>query len=82
MNLRNIAIIAHVDHGKTTLTAALTVVGHPVVALPCGLDEQGTPFGIQVVGPMYGDHRLLSVARALEAAFAADPRTARPVPAL
>ena len=64
------------------LTAALTVVGHPVVALPCGLDEQGTPFGIQVVGPMYGDHRLLSVARALEVAFAADPRTARPVPAL
>ena len=62
------------------LTASLTVVGHPVTALPCGLDQRGTPFGVQVVGPMYHDHRLLSVAAALEAVFAQDPITARPVP--
>jgi Asp-tRNA(Asn)/Glu-tRNA(Gln) amidotransferase A subunit family amidase len=62
------------------LTASLTVVGHPVTALPCGLDPQGTPFGVQVVGPMYQDHRSLSVASALEAIFATDPDTARPVP--
>ena len=64
------------------LTASLTVIGHPVVALPCGLDRQGTPFGLQVVGPMYGDHRLLGIARALEAAFANDPVMARPSPEL
>ena len=62
------------------LTASLTVVGHPVTALPCGLDPQGTPFGVQVVGPMYLDHRLLSIAAALEAVFSDDPQTARPVP--
>ena len=62
------------------LSAALTVVGHPTTALPCGLDGQGTPFGLQLVGPSYGDRRLLGIAAALEAAFADDPVTARPVP--
>ena len=32
------------------LTSSLTVMGNPVVAMPCGKDENGTPFGIQVVG--------------------------------
>ncbi len=64
------------------LTSSLTVVGHPVVALPCGLDPQGTPFGIQVVGPMYADRFTLGAAHALEQLFAADPALARPVPSL
>jgi amidase len=62
------------------LTSSITVVGHPVVALPCGLDENGTPFGIQVIGSMYGDHALLRAAHALEQAFAADSVMARPTP--
>lgn len=62
------------------LSAALTVVGHPTTALPCGLDGQGTPFGLQIVGPSYSDRRLLGVAAALETAFADDPVTARPAP--
>jgi Asp-tRNA(Asn)/Glu-tRNA(Gln) amidotransferase A subunit family amidase len=65
-----------------TLTAAITVIGHPVVALPAGLDEAGLPFGLQVIGRAYGDRRLLSVARALEEGLAEDPLTARPVPDL
>ena len=65
-----------------TLSAAITVIGHPVVALPAGRDESGLPFGLQIVGRSYGDRRLLSVARALEEGFARDPRTARPVPDL
>ncbi len=62
------------------LSSSLTVVGNPVTALPAGLDEQGTPFGLQVVGPMHGDHRLLSVAAALEAAFAGHSLLGRPEP--
>jgi Asp-tRNA(Asn)/Glu-tRNA(Gln) amidotransferase A subunit family amidase len=62
------------------LTASITVVGHPVVALPCGTDEHGLPFGIQVIGPNYGDRRLLSAANALEDLFSTDPTLARPTP--
>jgi Asp-tRNA(Asn)/Glu-tRNA(Gln) amidotransferase A subunit family amidase len=62
------------------LTSSITVVGHPVVALPCGLDAHGTPFGVQVIGPMYADRSLLGAAAALEAEFANDPVLARPVP--
>jgi amidase len=64
------------------LTASITVVGHPVVALPCGRDAHGTPFGIQVIGAGYDDRRLLAIAQALEAAFAVDPQLARPRPDL
>ena len=62
-----------------TLTAAWTVVGHPVVALPAGTDPAGLPYGIQVVGPRYGDRRALAVARALEAAWV-ETEFARPRP--
>jgi Asp-tRNA(Asn)/Glu-tRNA(Gln) amidotransferase A subunit family amidase len=62
------------------LTSSITVVGHPVVALPCGLDETGAPFGIQIIGAMYEDHELLRVAHALEQRFAAEPLLARPRP--
>ncbi len=62
------------------LTSSLTVVGHPVVTLPCGRDENGTPFGIQIVGRMFGDHALLSGAQAIEQIFADDPVLARPTP--
>lgn len=64
------------------LTSALTVTGNPVVSLPCGLDENGTPFGIQIVGKMHNDAKLLSIARSIETAFRDDPALARPVPAL
>lgn len=48
------------------LTAAITVVGHPVTAVPAGVDPAGMPFGLQLIGPAFGDHRLLSVAAAIE----------------
>ena len=62
------------------LTSSITVVGHPVIGLPCGLDDGGTPFGIQIIGPMYADRDLLAAAAGLEKAFASDPALARPCP--
>ncbi len=64
------------------LAYAVTLPGHPAVSLPVGLDRNGMPFGLQIVGPRGGDAFVLSVAAALEAMLAGDPRTARPVPDL
>lgn len=63
------------------LTSALTVVGNPVTALPCGLDPSGLPFGLQVVGPSHGDRFTLGVAHALEQLFSQDPELQRPLAA-
>jgi Asp-tRNA(Asn)/Glu-tRNA(Gln) amidotransferase A subunit family amidase len=61
---------------------AVTVVGHPALSLPVGLDRNGMPFGLQIVGPRGGDALVLRVAAELEALLAGDPRTARPLPNL
>ena len=61
---------------------AVTIVGHPAISLPVGLDRNFMPFGLQIVGPRGGDAKVLAVAHALETMLAGDPRTARPVPDL
>jgi Asp-tRNA(Asn)/Glu-tRNA(Gln) amidotransferase A subunit family amidase len=51
-------------------------------ALPCGRDDKGLPFGIQVIGQRGSDLHVLQVAAAIETVFAGDAATARPVPDL
>ncbi len=48
--------------------------------IPCGLDHNGMPFGIQVIGPKGADAKVLGVAAGLESVLAADQHTARPLP--
>lgn len=64
------------------LSYCSSLIGHPSLALPLGLDRHGMPFGLQIVGPRGGDALVLAVAHALEAHLAADVRTARPMPDL
>jgi len=40
--------------------------GHPAVSLPCGWSSDGLPIGLQLVGPWYGDRRVLALAGHLE----------------
>jgi amidase len=61
------------------LTNALSTTGNPVVCLPCGQDEEGMPFGFQIVGPRRSDPYLLRVAKSLEQVFATDDELKRPV---
>ena len=46
--------------------SALTLTGHPIVALPMGTDALGMPFGVQIVGPRRGDAFVLAATAALE----------------
>lgn len=48
------------------ITWALSLVGSPIVTIPCGKDHKGLPFGIQVVGARYQDRKVLQIAQALE----------------
>ncbi len=62
------------------LTAGLTLTGHPVVSIPCGLDATGTPFGLQIVGPrLHSDRFVIAVAAAIEQALANHAECARPL---
>ena len=64
------------------LTYVLTLVTNPAISLPCGVDEHGMPFGLQVIGRFRGDRDLLDTATAMEQAFARIPQLARPRPDL
>jgi aspartyl-tRNA(Asn)/glutamyl-tRNA(Gln) amidotransferase subunit A len=38
----------------------------PAATIPCGLTRAGLPIGLQIVGPLYADDRVLRAARAFE----------------
>jgi aspartyl-tRNA(Asn)/glutamyl-tRNA(Gln) amidotransferase subunit A len=42
------------------------VSGNPAIALPCGFTETGLPVGMQLMGPRWGEAKLLAIAAAYE----------------
>ncbi|MGI4776546.1 MAG: amidase [Janthinobacterium lividum] len=63
-----------------SLTYVTTLTTHPSLALPCGTDTAGMPFGLQVVGRFRADRHTLGVGHAMEQAFANDVKLRRPRP--
>ena len=63
-----------------SLTYVITLATNPAISIPCGVDHNGMPFGLQVVGPFRADHGVLSAAHAMEQAFEAIPALKRPRP--
>lgn len=51
---------------QADLTALANIVGAPAVSLPVGLDQNGLPIGIQVIGPKGTDSQVLAASAALE----------------
>ena len=60
---------------KETVRSALVrlnrpanLTGHPAISIPCGFSPDGLPMGLQLIGPRWGEARLLEVALAHEEA--------------
>lgn len=61
------------------LTVPANHAGTPGISLPAGLDRQGLPVGIQLLGPDFSEAALLRIARAYEQATETEPwRSTRP----
>ena len=50
-----------------------SVVGLPSVTVPVGLDSQGLPVAVMIIGPMHSDALVLQVAQIIESAFPMPP---------
>ena len=60
-------------------SADATTTTLPAISVPVGLTSNGTPMGIQLIGPPRGEARLLAVARVLEQALGFGHRPIDPV---
>jgi amidase len=58
--------VPYLEHGH--LLGFCNLLGLPALVAPAGLDDDGLPIGIQLVGPRWSDMRLVDVARELEQA--------------
>jgi amidase len=54
----------YVDWFAPTFLLSLTSL--PVASVPCGLDPNGLPVGIQVVGPQMGEEKVLALAKQIQ----------------
>jgi aspartyl-tRNA(Asn)/glutamyl-tRNA(Gln) amidotransferase subunit A len=60
----------HEDLGREAWEIALTWpfnwTGHPVASIPAGLTDEGSPVGLQIVGPRYNDETVIGASAAFE----------------
>ena len=50
-------------------TSTLSLTGLPVASVPCGVDAEGLPVGMQVVGPPLGEERVLGLCARVQEAY-------------
>jgi Asp-tRNA(Asn)/Glu-tRNA(Gln) amidotransferase A subunit family amidase len=62
--------------GDAVFNANWTLLHVPCVGIPVGRGPKGLPVGVTLVGPRFGDKRLLAIAKALAPVIDADPKSA------
>ncbi|NDC61051.1 MAG: amidase [Betaproteobacteria bacterium] len=55
--------------GWTPFSYPFNLSQQPAISLPCGLTSEGLPMGVQLVGAMFGDAKVLQAAKALETCY-------------
>ncbi len=53
-------------------TININLAGIPGLSMPCGFSENGLPIGLQIIGPHFGEDKILKAAYALEQELAFD----------
>ncbi|MBX3072082.1 MAG: amidase [Thermomicrobiales bacterium] len=56
----------HVAFAYTRFAMPFNVTGQPALSIPCGVDDDGLPIGLQVVGRQSHDAALLALGRLIE----------------
>src|SRR5919205_2550757 len=59
----------------TRLTGPFNLTGLPALSLPCGFTRDGLPIGLQIVGPLWAEARVLRAGYAYEQATSWHTRT-------
>ncbi|OCL27669.1 aspartyl/glutamyl-tRNA amidotransferase subunit A [Orenia metallireducens] len=49
-------------------TIPINLAGIPALSMPCGLDSNGLPIGLQIMGNHFGEEKILQIAHAFEQA--------------
>jgi aspartyl-tRNA(Asn)/glutamyl-tRNA(Gln) amidotransferase subunit A len=47
-------------------TVPVNIAGIPAVSVPCGVDSKNLPVGMQIIGPMFGETKILNAAHQYE----------------
>lgn len=47
-------------------TVSANLAGIPAISIPCALSKEGLPIGLQILGPHFGEEKILKTAYALE----------------
>ena len=47
-------------------TVSINIAGIPAISIPCGLDKNGLPIGVQIIGNKFQEEKILNVAYTLE----------------
>jgi len=55
----------------TPFSYPFNLTRQPAASVPCGLTKNGLPIGLQIVGPLYADAKVLRAARAFETTYPA-----------